>query len=86
MEPSPKGRPIRAFKESISREEVANVMDSIIRELKVLEGAEYREPERAWIVPLAWGPYIVAHVRVSSEGNEIIPDYGLTEEVRRYVL
>ncbi|MCD6245097.1 MAG: hypothetical protein J7J65_07710 [Candidatus Korarchaeota archaeon] len=86
MEPSPKGRPVRAFKESISREEVANVMDSIIRELKVLEGAEYREPERAWIVPLAWGPYIVAHVRVSSEGNEIIPDYGLTEEVRRYVL
>ncbi|MCD6244877.1 MAG: hypothetical protein J7J65_06595 [Candidatus Korarchaeota archaeon] len=53
MEPSPKGRPIRAFKESISREEVANVMDSIVRELKVLERAEYREPERAWIVPLA---------------------------------
>ncbi len=57
----------------------------IVGELRALDAAEYREPERCWAVPLAWGPYLVAHVKVSSDGKEVVPDYGLTEEVRRYV-
>lgn len=83
MEPSPKGRPPR------SREAPPNVIkervEDIVGELRVLDAAEYREPERCWAVPLAWGPYLVAHVKVSSDGREVVPDYGLTEEVRRYV-
>ncbi len=76
--PSPKGLPVRSSLPPTS--EIPKL------ELRVLEAAEYREPERCWAVPLAWGPFIVAHVKVTHDGKEIIPDYPLTEEVRRHVL
>ncbi len=84
MEPSPKGRPV-VFMGTVDREAIDKRISEILGELRVLDAAEYREPERCWVVPLAWGPYLVAHIRVSSDGKELIPDYGLTEEVRRYV-
>ncbi len=84
MEPSPKGRPV-IFSGSIDREAIVKRANEILEELRALDAAEYREPERCWVVPLAWGPYLVAHIKVSSDGRELIPDYGLTEEVRRYV-
>ncbi len=82
--PSPKGRPVRVLGISISSEEVRNTMEAIIKEVYVIEACEYREPESAWVVPLAWSSIIIAHIKVSSDGREIIPDYGLTEELRRY--
>ncbi|BEP17754.1 hypothetical protein PYJP_11060 [Pyrofollis japonicus] len=80
--PSPKGRPI-VWLGKIDLHEVREIAKTIVSELRVLGAAEYREPEAAWIVPLAWGPFIVAHIKVSSNGDEIIPDYGLTRELRR---
>ncbi len=86
--PSPKGRPVCSHRYS-DREAAENrareLARQILEELWVVEAAEYRAPERAWVVPLAWRHYIVAHVKVSSDGAELIPDYGLTEEVRRYI-
>ncbi len=84
--PSPKGRPVRAWGVSVNADEVRNVMEQILKELRVIDAAEYREPESAWAIPIAWKLIIVAHIKVSSDGKEIVPDYGLTEEVRRYVL
>ncbi|MDK2384043.1 MAG: hypothetical protein QI199_04445, partial [Candidatus Korarchaeota archaeon] len=84
MEPSPKGRPVRSSRE-MDPSEIKGRAEEIVRELRVLDAAEYREPDRCWVVPLAWGPYLVAHVRVSSDGREVVPHYGLTEEVRRNV-
>ncbi len=84
MEPSPKGRPARSSRE-VDPSEIKGRAEEIVSELRVLDAAEYREPERCWAVPLAWGPYLVAHVKISSDGREVVPDYGLTEEVRRYV-
>ncbi len=83
--PSPKGRPVRAFGVSVTPEQVKKNMDKIISELRVVEAVEFREPENAWVVPIAWKHLIIAHIKVSYDGSEIIPDYGLTEEVRRYV-
>lgn len=83
--PSPKGRPAHVYGVEVRREEVVEVMQRVVRELRVVEAAEFRDPEDAWMVPLAWRLYIVAHVKVSYEGSELVPDYGLTEEVRRYV-
>ena len=84
MEPSPKGRPV-VFIGSVDRDAVNSRANEILGELRVLDAAEYREPERCWVIPLAWGPYLVAHIKVSNDGRELVPDYGLTEEVRRYV-
>lgn len=83
--PSPKGRPVHVYGVEVRREEVVEVMQRVVRELRVVEAAEFRDPEDAWVVPLAWRLYIVAHVKVGYEGSELVPDYGLTEEVRRYV-
>ena len=83
--PSPKGRPGRAWGVRVDEHEVRSVMEAVLKESRVLDAVEYREPEAAWAVPLAWRNFIIAHIKVSHDGMHIIPDYGLTEEVRRYV-
>lgn len=86
-QPSPKGRPVHCFDvEKPSEDEIKEIMDGVISESRVVEAAEFKDPEGCWVVPLAWGPYIIAHVKVTRNGKELIPDYGLTAEVRRHVL
>lgn len=81
--PLPKGLP-GAYSCEIDPAEVRDKAGEILKELRVLEAAEFREPENCWVVPVAWKSFIVLHVRVSADGNEIVPDYGLTEEVHRH--
>ncbi len=82
--PSPKGRPVRAYGDVSSRD-VQEVIERVLKEAYVIEAAEFREPEDAWVIPVAWNRIIIIHVKVSSSGEELVPDYGLTEEVRRHV-
>lgn len=84
--PSPKGRPVRAWGVSVDPEEARSVVEAALREAWVVEAAEFRDPEDAWAVPVAWRNVIILHVKVSYDGSELVPDYGLTEEVRRYAL
>ncbi len=84
--PSPKGRPARASGIKVSKDEILNRVSEVIKELRVIEAAEFRDPESAWAVPLAWKSIIVAHVKVTYSGDSIVPDYGLTEELRRQVI
>lgn len=86
--PSPKGRPVclHAYPDQEGVEARARgLAETLVGELWVVEAAEYRAPERVWVVPLAWRNYVVAHIKVSDDGAELVPDYGLTEEVRRRV-
>lgn len=62
----------------------AEELQEIMRELRILEAAEFREPERAWAVPVAWRSFMVTHIRVDLSGAEVVPDYPLTQEVARY--
>ena len=78
---SPKGRPVHARIDRIDLEYVKENANKMLQELRVLDAVEYREPERCWVVPLAWKTYIVAHVKVDVEGEELVPDYGLTAEL-----
>ncbi len=84
MSPSPKGRPVRARVRPPSEAEVRETMEEVLQGLYVLDGAEFREPEWCWAVPLAWEHMIVAHIKVSAETGEVVPDYALTQEVMRY--
>ena len=81
--PSPKGTPPHT---EPCAEGAREKIDEILKEARVLEGAEFREPEDCWVVPVAWKSFIILHVRVSADGSELIPDYHLTEEVRRHGL
>ncbi len=78
---SPKGRPVHAVGVEIDRDRVWELSKQYIKELVVIEAVEYRDPEDVWVVPLAWRCYIVAHVKVSYDGEELVPDYPLTEEI-----
>lgn len=51
--------------------------------LAVLEGAEFREPEYCWAFPVAYKGRIVAHIKVSAEGDNIMSDKKAQEEMSR---
>jgi len=83
--PSPKGNPVHVEDVGdVKPEDVMDVIDRVLGESRVVEACEFREPEDCWVVPVAWKSFIIMHVRVSLDGSELIPDYGLTEEVRRH--
>jgi len=84
--PSPKGRPVSAIGVDIDPNAAREIVERAIHESTVLEGAEFREPEAAWVVPVAWNHLIIAHIKVSMDGSEIVPDYALTEEAKRYAI
>jgi len=65
-------------------ENIRSNLPTIIRSLEVLNGAEYREPESAWIVPLAYNGMIVAHLKIYVDGIHIMPDYPANQEMQLY--
>ncbi|MEB3852137.1 MAG: hypothetical protein LRS49_06135 [Desulfurococcales archaeon] len=80
--PHPPGGPSgAACGEREAREEAARVIEG----LRVLGAAEYRGPEGAWMVPLAWGHMIVVHLRLRVRRGtvEVLHDPRLTAEVLR---
>ncbi|HII61323.1 hypothetical protein [Pyrococcus horikoshii] len=82
--PLPKGCPRSSRAGEVG--EIEEKVEKILEEAKILPAAEFREPENCWIVPVAWKSFIILHIRVSADGKEIIPDYRLTEEIRRHGL
>jgi len=58
-------------------------LKEIPQKLIVLEGAEFREPESCWAVPLAHEGRIVGHLKVSSDGTTILPDKRAAEDLDR---
>jgi len=82
--PSPKGRPVHAWGVSVDRAEVVSIMEQVLKELRVVDAVEFRKPEDCWVVPLAWKVLIVAHIKVTSDGTQLVPDYHLTAEMRRF--
>ena len=79
----PKGKPHVKYVGSIDEKAIMDVSRKLFGELRVLDAAEYREPERAWIIPIAWRSFIVAHLKISHDGKNVIPDYRLTGELKR---
>ncbi len=74
----------RAFSSSVSLEAVSQKLKGVVSGLSVLNGAEYRDPESAWAVPLAYEGKIVAYIKVSADGKRIVPDYPAEEEMRLF--
>jgi len=82
--PSPKGRSV-GIGGGAEPQEIRKAVEKILKEAKVVEAVEFREVEKAWIIPVVWNKVVVMHIKISQDGERIIPDYKLTEEVRRYV-
>ena len=69
--------------EDVDLADVREAVEKALRELRVLDAVEYRGPEAAWAVPVAWRSLVVLHIRVSRDGSRLLPDPGLTAELRR---
>ena len=80
----PRGYHPRVYNAAISVERIKGELPGIIARLQVLSGAEYREPEACWAVPLAVDGKIVAHVKVYYDGIHIVPNYPVDQEMRAY--
>ncbi len=72
----------RIFNTAAPASEIVQELPGIIRNLKVLDGAEYLGPENIWVVPLAYNGRIVAHMKVYRDGIHVIPDYPVTREMQ----
>jgi hypothetical protein len=59
---------------------VGSLLENIAKELEVLDGAEFREPESCWAVPVAYRNRIVAHIKVSGDGGDVLPDKKAQED------
>ena len=62
---------------------VASRLKEVPRNLTVLAGAEFREPESCWAIPIAHERRIVGHLKVSADGSKILPDRKAAEDVDR---
>ena len=80
----PKGYHPFGYKIGISLEKIQTEMPNIIKELDLLNGAEYREPEYCWIIPLSYKGMIVAHVKVYYDGIHVVPDYKAEAEMKAF--
>ena len=80
--PLPLGwRPLRGLPVAQWRA-VKGILPSVVRRLKVLDGAEYLERENGWAVPIAYRGEVVARLRVTRDGKQVIPDYPAEQEMR----
>ncbi len=63
-------------------ERVERELAGIMSRLEVLNGAEFRAPEAAWVVPLAVDGMIVSHLKVYYDGVHIVPDFPANQEMQ----
>lgn len=63
---------------------IKDKLPAIIRAIEVLDGAEYREPENAWVVPLAYKDMIVGYLKIYVDGIHVVPDYPANQEMQVY--
>ena len=78
----PKGYHPRTFETRLSPEKIRSLATQILPRLEVLKGAEFREPEACWVVPLGVEGRLVAKIKVYYDGIHVLPDYPLETERR----
>jgi hypothetical protein len=65
-------------------ENVKRNLPAIVNSLEILNGAEYREPESVWCIPLAYKDMIVARLKIYVDGIHVVPDYPANQEMKAY--
>jgi len=82
--PIPLGYHPRVFEVRVPLETVKAELLKVIKGLKILEGAEYREPEACWAIPFAYQGMLLGHIRIYYDGTRVVPDYRAKEEMEAF--
>ena len=69
----------------IPLEKIQKKLEEIIPYLEVLNGAEYREPELCWAIPVSYKGKIVGHIKIYYDGIRVVPDFKAQEEMQYYL-
>lgn len=68
---------------SVVFDQIENLLPGLGAKLTVLDGAEFREPESCWAVPVAFGGRIVSHLKVAADGSAVLADKKALQEIQR---
>lgn len=63
--------------------QIESNLKTLAGQLKILEGAEFREPEECWAIPIAYQGRIVSHIKVSADGSALMADKKILKELDR---
>ncbi len=74
----------RAFQNNVKISLIKSNLSSVIGNLKILQAAEFMEPEACWSFPMAIGNIIVAHIKVYYDGIHVMEDYIANQEMAFY--
>ncbi len=80
----PMGMPPRICSNVMDMASIKARLSGVVGQLKVLDVAEFREPEGSWSFPVVLGNTIVSHLKVYYDGVHIVPDYPADQEMTRY--
>ncbi len=80
----PRGYHPRISSVEVSLRKVIRRAREVLRDLKVLKAAEYREPELCWVVPLAYEGKIVSHIKIYYDASGVLLDFPATQESMAY--
>lgn len=61
---------------------IEDKLKKLPQQMKVLEGAEFREPEECWAIPIALEGRIVSHLKVSADGGILLEDKKIAKELK----
>ncbi len=72
------------YQSDISRQAIEAQFNKIVNDMKILNGAWFRQPEASWIVPVAYNGEIIAFLRIYYDGIHVVPDYNASREMAYY--
>ncbi len=72
------------YQSDVSRQAIEDQFNKIVSDMKILNGAWFRQPEACWIVPVAYNGEIIAFLRIYYDGIHVVPDYNASREMAYY--
>ncbi|OMH40005.1 hypothetical protein [Desulfurobacterium indicum] len=80
----PKGYHSISFQTIVPMSNVKQLLTDIVKNLEILDGAEFREPESCWVIPVAYKGKIITEFKVYYDGVHIVPDYRAQQEMNAF--
>ena len=78
----PLGYRARIYRANVDYKRAYRKLRKVVRNLDVLRGARYIEPERCWGIPVVYRGKIVFELKVREDGSRVVPYYKEEDEMR----
>ena len=76
------GYRVRIYRANVDYRRAYRKLRKVVRDLDILRGARYIEPEGCWGIPVVYRGKIVFELKVREDGSRVIPYYKEEDEMR----